>query len=158
MKKPSWNTTLRKLRSWHPILSHHFMANRRRKSGSSDRVYFLGLQNEAPIRWPSEMASEFVKSKLIGKDPDAGKEWRQEEKGATEDEMVGWHHWFNGHEFEQTPLGDEGQGSLERCSPWDRRESDTTDELNKNNKITADGDCSQEIKRCCSLKEKLWQT
>ena len=55
-----------------------------------------------------------------GKDPDAGKEWRQEEKGTTEDEMVQWHHWLNGHEFEQTPgVGDE-QGSLVCCSPWCR--------------------------------------
>ena len=59
------------------------------------------------ILWPP-----YVKSQLIGKDPDAGKEWGQKEKGVTEDEMVGWHHWLNGHEFEQT-LGDsEGQGSL----------------------------------------------
>ena len=59
-----------------------------------------------------------VKSRLIGKDPDAGKDWRQEEKGTTEDEMVGRHHRFNAHEFEQT-LGDvEGQGSLACCSPW----------------------------------------
>ena len=66
-------------------------------------------------------------SQLIRKDPDAGKDWGQEEKGATEDEMVGWHHWLNGHEFEQT-LGDsEEQGSLESCSPWGHKESDTTE-------------------------------
>ena len=57
----------------------------------------LMLKLEAPILWPSD-----AKSWLIGKDPDAGKDWRQEEKGMTEDEIVGWHHWFNGHEFEQT--------------------------------------------------------
>ena len=49
-----------------------------------------------------------AKSRLIGKDPDAGKDWRQKEKGEAEDEMVGWHHWLNGHEFEQTPEGSEG--------------------------------------------------
>ena len=54
---------------------------------------------------------------LIGKDPDAGKDWRQEEKGMTEDEMVGWHHWLNGHEFEQRPGDGDGQGSLACCSP-----------------------------------------
>ena len=71
---------------------------------------------EAPILWPPD-----AKSWFIGEDPDAGKNWRQEEKGTTEDEMVGWHHWFNGHELEQT-LGDsEGQGSLACCSPWGRR-------------------------------------
>ena len=74
-----------------------------------------------PILWPPDM-----KSWLIWKDPDAGKDWRQEEKGMTEEEMVGWHHQVNEHEFEQT-LGDsEEQGSLVFCSPWGHRESDTT--------------------------------
>ena len=70
---------------------------------------FIGrtdTEAEAPIVWPPS-----VKSRLNGKDPDAGKDWRQEEKGRTEDEMVGWHHWLNGHEFEQTPGVSEGQGS-----------------------------------------------
>ena len=84
---------------------------------------FTGMtDDEAPIFWPPD-----VKSQLTGKDPDAGKDWGQEEKGMTEDEMVGWHHWFNGQEFEQT-LGDsEGQGSLECCSPWGCKESDMTE-------------------------------
>ena len=69
-------------------------------------------ETEAPILWPPD-----VKSQLIGKDADAGKDWGQEEKGVTEDEMAGWHHWLNEHEFEQT-LGDgEGQGSLACYSP-----------------------------------------
>ena len=73
---------------------------------------------EAPILWPPD-----AKSRLIGKDADAGKDWRQEEKGMTEDEMVGWHHHqLNEHWFEQT-LGDgEGQGSLACCSPWGHKE------------------------------------
>ena len=72
---------------------------------------------EAPILWPPD-----AKSRLIGKDPDAEKDWRQEEKGMAEDEMVGWHHWFNGHGFKQT-LGDsEGQKSLVCCSPWGYKE------------------------------------
>ena len=58
----------------------------------------------------------YISCLWIGKDPDAGKEWRQEEKGVTENEMLGWCHWFNGHEFEQTPGDSEGQGSLECCS------------------------------------------
>ena len=67
-----------------------------------------------------------MKSQLIRKDPDAGRDQGQEEKGATENEMVGWHHRLNGHEFEQT-LGDtEGQGSLARCSSWGHRELDMT--------------------------------
>ena len=58
----------------------------------------------------------------LGKNPDAGKDWGQEEKGATEDKTVGWHHWLNGHELEQTPRDSEGQGSLACCSPWGWKE------------------------------------
>ena len=67
--------------------------------------------------------------RLIGKHPDSGKDWRQEEKGTTEDEMVGWHHWLNGHEFEQALGVDDGQGSLAYCSPWGRKELDRTEWL-----------------------------
>ena len=74
-----------------------------------------------------------MKSQLIGKDLDAGKDQGQEEKGATEDETVGWHHQLNGHEFEQTPGESEGQRSLACCSPWDHKESDMTEGLNNNN-------------------------
>ena len=69
-----------------------------------------------------------MKSQLIGKDPDAGKDWRQE-KGMTEDEMFGWHHQLNGHEFEQTAGNGEGQGSMACFSPWYHKESDTTEWL-----------------------------
>ena len=75
---------------------------------------------EAPILWPPD-----VKSQFIGKDPDAGKDWRQKEKGATEDVMVGYYHWPNGYKFEQTPGDSEGQGSLACCSSWGCKESDT---------------------------------
>ena len=71
---------------------------------------FIGRTNaeaETPMLWPPD-----AKNWLTGKDPDAGKDWRQEEKGTSEDEMVGWHHWLNGHEFEQTPEVGDGQGSL----------------------------------------------
>ena len=68
---------------------------------------------ETAIFWPPD-----VKSWLIGKDPDAGKHLGQEERGAIEDQMVGWHHWLNGHEFKETPRDTEGQGSLVCCSPW----------------------------------------
>ena len=77
---------------------------------------------ETPIFWPPD-----VKCLLIGKDPDTGKDWRQEEKGTTEDEMVGWYYWLNGHEFEQTLGESDGQESLACCSPWGRRESSTTE-------------------------------
>ena len=70
----------------------------------------------------------------LKKDPDAGKDWRQEEKGMTEPEMVGWHHRLNGHEFEQAPGDGEGQGSLMCCSPWGCKESDTTFWLKDNTK------------------------
>ena len=77
--------------------------------------------------WPPD-----EKNWLIGKDPDARQDWRQEEKGRTEDEMVGWHHRLGGHEFEQAPgIGDE-HGSLACCSPWGHQESDTTEWLNNN--------------------------
>ena len=93
---------------------------------------FIGrtdAEAEAPILWACD-----AKSRLIGKDPGAGKDWRREEKMVTEDELVGWHHWLN--EFEEA-LGDsEGQGSLECCSPWGHKESDTTYRLNNNLKFT----------------------
>ena len=68
-----------------------------------------------------------MKSPLIGKDPDTGKDRRQEEKGMTEDEMVEWHHRLNGHEFEQTLGVGDGQGSLACCSSWGFKESDMTE-------------------------------
>ena len=71
-----------------------------------------------------------VKNGLIGKDPEAGKDWRQEEKGMTEDEMVGWHHWLDGHEFEQASGVGDGQGSLVWHYPWGCKESDMTECLN----------------------------
>ena len=80
---------------------------------------------EVPILCPP-----YAKNRLIGKGPDAGKDWRREEKGMTEDEMVGWHHWFNGHEFEQATGVGNGQGNLAGCSPWSHKESDTTGQLN----------------------------
>ena len=83
--------------------------------GDQSWVFIGRTEAEAPILWPHG-----VKSQLIGKDPDAGKDWGQE-KAVTEDEMVGWHHRFNGHESEQTPGDSEGQGSLACCSPWDHR-------------------------------------
>ena len=82
---------------------------------------------ETPTLWPPD-----VKKWLIGKDPHAGKDWRQEEKGTREDEMVGWPHWLDGHEFEQA-LGVGGrQGGLACCSPWGPKGSDTTERLSWN--------------------------
>ena len=81
------------------------------------------VEAETPILWPPD-----VKSWLIWKDPNAGKDWRQEEKGMTEDEMVGWQ--LNGHEFEQAPRVGDGQGSLVGYSTWSHKELDTTEQLN----------------------------
>ena len=89
---------------------------------------FIGrtdAEAETPILWPPH-----VKRWLIGKDPDAGRDWGQEEKGTTEDEMAGWHHWLDGHEFEWTPGVGDGQGGLACCDSWGRKESDTTERLN----------------------------
>ena len=92
---------------------------------------FIGrtdAEAEAPMLWPPDETS-----RLIRKDPDAGKDWRQEEKGTIKDRMVGCHHQFYGHEFELVPGDDEGQGSLACCSPWAHKELDTTEQLNSNN-------------------------
>ena len=89
---------------------------------------FIGrtdAEAEAPILCPPD-----VKNWLIWKDPDAGKDWRQEEKGMTEDEMVGWHQQLDRHDFEQTPGVGDGKGNLVCCSPWGHRESDLTEQLN----------------------------
>ena len=80
---------------------------------------------ETPILWPPD-----VKSWLIWKAPDAGKDWRQEETGTTEDEMVGWHHWLCAHESEYVPGVGDRQGSLACCSPWGHKEWDMTEQLN----------------------------
>ena len=88
---------------------------------------FIGrtdAEAEAPILWPPD------ENWLLRKDPDAGKDWRQEDQGTTEDEMVGWHYWLNGHEFEQAQGVSDGQGSLVCCSPWGLNELGMTEQLN----------------------------
>ena len=89
---------------------------------------FIGrsdVEVEIPILWPPD-----VKSWLIWKDPDAGKDWMQGKKGTTEDKMVRWHHWLDGHEFERTLGVGDGQGGLACCSSWGHKELDTTEWLN----------------------------
>ena len=80
---------------------------------------------ETPVLWPPH-----VKSWLIGKDPDAGRDWGEEEKGTTEDEMAGWHHRLDAHEFGWTPGVGDGQGGRACCDSWGRKESDTTERVN----------------------------
>ena len=89
---------------------------------------FIGrtdAQAETPTLLPTD-----AKNWLIGKDPDAGKDWRQKEKGMTEDEKVGWHHWCDGHDFDKVSEVGDGQGSLACCCPWGRKELNTTEQLN----------------------------
>ena len=93
--------------------------------GNQSWIFFgkTDAEAETPILWPTD-----VKNWLTGKDPDAGKDWRQK-KRTTEDEMVGWHHWLDGHEFEQTSGVSDGLRSLACCSPQGHKESDTTERL-----------------------------
>ena len=95
--------------------------------GNQSWIFFgrTDAEAETPILWPPD-----VKNWLICKDPDAGKDWGWEEEGMTEDEMIAWHHWLDGHEFEQAPEYDDGQWSLACWSPWGHKESDTTEWLN----------------------------
>ena len=97
--------------------------------GNQSWIFIGKTDAGAPILWPPD-----AKSQLFGKDADAGKDWRQGEKGMTENKRVGWYHWLNGHEFEQTLADSEGQGSLGCCSPWGHKELDTTEWLKNNNK------------------------
>ena len=98
-------------------------------NGNQPRIFIGRTDAEAPILWPPDAKN------WLRKDPDAGKDWRQK-KGMTEVEMVGWHHRPNGHEFEQAPGVGDGQGSQAWCSPWSRKEPDTTEltELTKLNR------------------------
>ena len=93
--------------------------------GDQSWIFIRRTDAETPILWLPD-----AKKWLIWKDPDAGKDWGQEKKGMTEDEMVGWHHWLNGHGFERAPGDGEGQGGLACCSSWGHKELDTTERLN----------------------------
>ena len=93
--------------------------------GNQSWIFIGRTDAEASILWPPA-----VKNWLIGKDPDTGKDWRQEEKGIIEDKMVGCHHWLDGHEFEQARGVGDGEGSLACCSPWVHKQSDKTEWLN----------------------------
>ena len=95
--------------------------------GNQSWIFIGRTESEAetPIFWPPD-----AKNWLIGKDPDAGKDWGQEEKGTTEDEIAGWHHRLNGHEFGWTLRVGDGQGGLACCGSWGCQESDMTERLN----------------------------
>ena len=98
--------------------------------GNQSWIFSGRADAEAPT-----LESPATKSQLIRKDPGAGKDWRQEEKGTTKDEMIAWHHQLNGHRFEQVWGDGERQESLGCCSPWGHEESDMTEQLNNNKKV-----------------------
>ena len=126
-KGEHWRTGGFELWCWRRLLRIPWTARRSNQSmlKKINTEYSLAwgtdAEVEALIIWPPD-----VKNWLIRKDPDAGKDWRQEEKGTTEDKMVGWHHPLKGHEFEEALGDDEGQGSLVCCSSWCHKELDTT--------------------------------
>ena len=124
--KENWRIAAFDLCYWRRLLRVSWTARRSNQSilkeiSPENSLERLMLEAETPILWPPD-----VKNWLIGKDTDAGKDWRQEKKGTTEDEMVRWHHRLYGHEVEQAPGVGDGQGNLVCCSPWSRKESDTT--------------------------------
>ena len=126
IKKPQrWRIDAFKLWCWRRLLRVPWTARRSNQSilkEISSECSLEGLMLKLkPILWLPG-----VKNWLTGKDPDAGKDWRQEKKRMTEDEMVGWYHQLNGHEFEQAPGVGDGMGSLVCCSPWSLKELDTT--------------------------------
>ena len=103
--------------------------------GSQSWIYTgrTDAKAEAPILWPPD-----AENLIIWKDPDTGKDWSQGREGMTKDEMVGWHHWLNRQEFEQTPGDGKGQGRLECCNPWGCKESDTTEVLKNMSRLQRD--------------------
>ena len=124
-KAECWRIDAFKLWCWRRLLRASWTARRSNQSNLKEispeySLEWLMLKHEAPKLWPPD-----VKNWFLGKDPDTGKDWRQEEKGMTEDEMVGWHNRVDGHEFEQAPGDGSRQGSLVCCSPWGCKESDT---------------------------------
>ena len=126
-KAECWRLDAFELWSWKRLLRVPWIARTSKQSILNQSWIFIArtdAEAKAPILWPPE-----VKSQLIGKDPDARKDWRQEEKGVTEDRMVGWHHQLNGPESEQTLADSEGHGSLACYSPCGHKESDTTEWL-----------------------------
>ena len=130
-KAECWRIDAFELWCWRRLFRVPWTARRSNQSIQGNQSWiFIGRTDAAAaaaILWPPD-----EKSQLITKDPDAGKDWRQEGKRTTEDETVGWHHWLNEDEFEQV-LGDgEGQGTLACCSPWGHKELDMTEWLSKN--------------------------
>ena len=129
-KAECWRIDAFELWGWRRLLRVPWAARRSNQSTLKEinpKYSLKGLMLKLKPLWPPD-----AKSQLTGEDPDAGNDWRWEEKGTTEDAIVGWYYWLNGHEFEQA-LGDsEGQGRLACCSPWGCKELDMTEQLNNN--------------------------
>ena len=127
-----WRTDAFELWCWRRLLRVPWSTRRSNQSILKEKpwIFIESTDAEAPILWPPD-----VKSWVTGKDLNAGKDWGQEEKWVTEDEVVGWHHQLNGHAFEQTPGDGERQGNLACCSPWGHKESDTTERLKNNGNV-----------------------
>ena len=142
MKAECWRIDVFELWYWRRLLRVPWTANQLILKEITPEYSLKGLmlKLKAPALWPPD-----AKSWLTGKDPDAGKDWRQEEKGTTEDDMVGWHHWLNGHEFEQDSGGGEEQGGL-ACSPWRHKQSDTTEWRDKDNNLRWGGRIPQKAR------------
>ena len=117
-KAVRWRIDAFELWCWRRLLRTSWTESRSNPKGNQSWIFTgrTDAEAETPILWPPD-----VKNWLIGKYTDAGKDWRQEKKGTTEDELVGWHHRLDGHEFELAPRVGDGQGSLACCSPWGRR-------------------------------------
>ena len=129
-KAECWRTDAFELWCWRRLLRVSWTARRSNQSilreiSPECSLEGLMLKAETPVLWPLD-----VKNWLIWKDPDVGKDGRRKEKGKTEDEMAGWHHWLNGHESEWTLGVGDGQGGLVCCNSWGHNESDTTEQLN----------------------------
>ena len=130
-----WRIDAFELWCWRRLLRVPWTARRSNQSilkEISPEYSLKGLMLKLKLQYFGYQILQYFDAKdwLIWKDPNAGKDWRQEEKGTTEDEMAGWHHWLNGCEFEWTPGVGDGQGSLACCNSWGRKELDTTERLN----------------------------
>ena len=118
-----WTVVLEKMIE-SPLVCKEIQLVHPKGNQSSMFIWRTDAEVETPIIWPPD-----VKNWLIGNVPDAGKDWRQEEKGMTEDEIVRWHYWLDGHEFEQALGIGDGQERLACCSPWGSKELNTTKQL-----------------------------
>ena len=129
-KAEPWRIDTFELWCWRRLLRVPWIARRSIQSVLKDisPEYSLeGLMLKLKLQYFGHLVK---RTDSLEKDPDAGKDWRQEEKGTTEDEAVGWHHWLDGHESEWTPGVGDGQRGLACCDSWGHKESDTTERLN----------------------------